>query len=164
MNIKKLLFVLFCSFAIQSMINAQTDSIVKAKVLDDGSQDAEKFYNSGISNFANKNFSAALNDFNQAVTLKPDFERAYYNRGATKFEMKDYNAAIADFDKALTINETADSYFSRGQAKYALWELVDKGTFRGLIRNGKTITKTYNGNEESLWLDVKTPSKVIKNN
>ena len=120
MNIKKSLLIVFCALAIQNIATAQNDSIVKAKVLDDGSQDAEKFYNNGISNFANKNFSGALNDFNQAIALKPDFERAYYNRGTTKFEMKDYNGAIADFDKALTINQTADSYFSRGQSKYAL--------------------------------------------
>lgn len=50
----------------------------------------------------------------------------------------------------------------QGQAKYALWELVDKGTFRGLTRDGKPITKTYNGNEKSLWLDVKTPAILIK--
>ena len=111
MNIKKVLFVLFCSFATQNMINAQTDSIVKAKVLDDGSQDAEKFYNSGISNFANKNFNAALNDFNQAVTLKPDFERAYYNRGAVKFEMKDYKSGIINSERI------------QGGGKIKLWKL-----------------------------------------
>lgn len=51
----------------------------------------------------------------------------------------------------------------QGQAKYALWEMVDKGIFKGLTRDGKSITKTYNGNEETLWLDVKTPSILFKN-
>ncbi|WP_269222278.1 glycosyl hydrolase family 17 [Flavobacterium sp. IMCC34518] len=50
----------------------------------------------------------------------------------------------------------------QGQAKFALWEMVDKGIFNGLTRDGKPITKTYNGKEESLWLDVKTPSTVLK--
>jgi exo-beta-1,3-glucanase (GH17 family) len=50
----------------------------------------------------------------------------------------------------------------QGQAKYALWEMVDKGVFNGLTRDGYPITKTYKGNEESLWLDVKTPATVIK--
>jgi exo-beta-1,3-glucanase (GH17 family) len=50
----------------------------------------------------------------------------------------------------------------QGQAKYALWEMVDKGVFNGLTRDGKPITKTYNGKEESLWLEVKTPSTVLK--
>ncbi|WP_394344365.1 glycoside hydrolase family 17 protein [Flavobacterium franklandianum] len=51
----------------------------------------------------------------------------------------------------------------QGQAKYALWEMVDKGVFKNLTRDGKPITKTYNGNEKALWLDVKTPS-LLKNN
>jgi len=50
----------------------------------------------------------------------------------------------------------------QGQAKYALWKMVDKGTFKGLTRDGKPITKTYNGNEASLWMDVKTPAAWIK--
>ena len=49
-----------------------------------------------------------------------------------------------------------------GQAKYAIWEMVDKGAFKGLTRNGSPISKTYNGREDSLWLDVKTPALLIK--
>ena len=50
----------------------------------------------------------------------------------------------------------------QNQAKYALWDKVDKGIFRGLTRNGKPITKTYNGDEKALWLDVKVPSIIAK--
>ncbi len=51
----------------------------------------------------------------------------------------------------------------QSQAKYTLWKEVDKGTFNGLTRNGKPITKTYNGDEKALWLDVKTPTSILKN-
>lgn len=51
----------------------------------------------------------------------------------------------------------------KSQAKYALWDMVDQGFFKGLTRDGRPITKTYNGNEESLWMDVKTPVELIKN-
>lgn len=44
-----------------------------------------------------------------------------------------------------------------GQAKYALWDLVDQGTFEGLTRNGNTITKTYDGDKEALMKDVLAP-------
>jgi exo-beta-1,3-glucanase (GH17 family) len=50
----------------------------------------------------------------------------------------------------------------QGEAKYALWKMVDQETFKGLTRDGKPITKTYNGNEASLWMDVKTPATLIK--
>jgi len=44
-----------------------------------------------------------------------------------------------------------------GKAKYALWNLVDNGTFKGLGRGKKPITKTYNGNKDSLLLEVHVP-------
>jgi exo-beta-1,3-glucanase (GH17 family) len=44
-----------------------------------------------------------------------------------------------------------------GKAKYALWDLVDQGMFKGLTRGGNTITKTYNGNKEDLLLEVQLP-------
>ena len=78
-----------------SSVRAQ-DSIVKAKILDDGSQNAEKFYNSGIHYFQEKNYKAALLEFDQAITLKVDFDKAYYNRGNTKFELADYKGSMED--------------------------------------------------------------------
>jgi exo-beta-1,3-glucanase (GH17 family) len=51
----------------------------------------------------------------------------------------------------------------QNQAKYALWDEVEKGTFKNLTRNGKPITKTYNGDEKAMWLDVKMPTSILKN-
>jgi len=51
----------------------------------------------------------------------------------------------------------------QNQAKFALWDKVDKGIFNGLTRNGKPITKTYNGDENALWQDVKVPNTILKN-
>lgn len=44
-----------------------------------------------------------------------------------------------------------------GKAKYALWDLVDQQTFKGLGRNGKPVTKTYKGNINKLMEDVNPP-------
>ena len=45
----------------------------------------------------------------------------------------------------------------QAQAKYALWELVDNGTFDGLTRDGMPITKTFNGDKEAMMQTVKVP-------
>jgi exo-beta-1,3-glucanase (GH17 family) len=45
----------------------------------------------------------------------------------------------------------------KSQAKYAIWDLVDAGVFEGLTRDGKPITKTYDGSLKSLKNDVKLP-------
>jgi exo-beta-1,3-glucanase (GH17 family) len=50
----------------------------------------------------------------------------------------------------------------QAQVKYSLWDMVDQDVFKGLSRDGKHITKTYNGNEDSLWLDVEVPTLLIK--
>ena len=38
----------------------------------------------------------------------------------------------------------------KGEAKFALWDLVDQGVFEGLSRDGKSITKTFKGNKKTL--------------
>lgn len=45
----------------------------------------------------------------------------------------------------------------QSQAKFAIWDLVDDGIFQGLSRDGRPITKTYNGKLDSLLKDVKLP-------
>jgi len=44
-----------------------------------------------------------------------------------------------------------------GKAKYALWEMVDQGVFKGFTRNGNTIIKTYNGDLNALMDKVFVP-------
>ncbi|WP_370392502.1 glycosyl hydrolase family 17 protein [uncultured Winogradskyella sp.] len=44
-----------------------------------------------------------------------------------------------------------------GEAKYPIWDLVDKGIFEGLTRNGNPITKTYGGDKQELLKDVLVP-------
>ncbi len=51
----------------------------------------------------------------------------------------------------------------QNQAKFAIWDKVDKGIFNGLTRNGKPIVKTYNGDKNALWQDVKVPNTILKN-
>ena len=50
----------------------------------------------------------------------------------------------------------------KGEAKFALWEMVDAGIFEGLTRNGQPITKTYNGDKNALMKDVFTPPMADK--
>lgn len=45
----------------------------------------------------------------------------------------------------------------QGEAKAAIWDLVDAGVFAGLTRDGRPITKTRNGNREALLQDVLPP-------
>ena len=61
-------------------------------------------------------------------------------------------------------SEGSENHFGlinlKGQAKYALWDMVDKGIFDGLTRDGNSITKTYNGDKNALMEDVFVPPSV----
>ena len=50
----------------------------------------------------------------------------------------------------------------KGQAKYGVWDMVDNGTFDGLMRDGMPITKTYNGEKNALMKDVLTPPLTVE--
>lgn len=60
----------------------------------------------------------------------------------------------------------SENYFGlfniEGQAKYALWDLVDKGVFKGLGRKGKPIEKTYGGDKSTLLQAVSLPPLKVK--
>ena len=50
-----------------------------------------------------------------------------------------------------------------GKAKYALWDLKDRGVFKGLSRNGKPISKTRNGDKRKLLNEISVPpNQTIK--
>ncbi len=44
-----------------------------------------------------------------------------------------------------------------GKAKWAIWDLVDKGVFKNLTRDGNPIQKTYNGDFKKLLNEVESP-------
>ncbi len=50
----------------------------------------------------------------------------------------------------------------KGEAKYAIWNLVDEGKFEGLTRDGAPITKTFNGQREDLLLEALLPPTAIR--
>lgn len=45
----------------------------------------------------------------------------------------------------------------KSEAKYALWDMIDVGKFKNMTRDGKPITKTFQGNIQSLMRQVKAP-------
>lgn len=49
----------------------------------------------------------------------------------------------------------------QGQAKYALWDLTEQGTFKGLGRGGNPVTKTYDGDKNKLMQEVYIPPDNI---
>ena len=106
--------------------------------------------------------SRATDEYKSAVYYK--LMRDWTNKeGISLFYFEAFDEQWKDSGNSLGSENHFGLINLQSQAKYALWDLVDKGVFKGLTRDGKPITKTYNGSEKSLWLDVKTPTQLIKN-
>jgi len=61
----------------------------------------------------------AINDFNMAINLEPDFTEAYDNRGLAKYHLKDYEGAVSDFNVAINqLDNYFKPYYHRGLARY----------------------------------------------
>jgi lipoprotein NlpI len=70
-------------------------------------------------------YDKALEEYNQAIQLKPDFASAYKNRGVTYAQKGDYDRAIQDFDQALKLKpDMASAYNSRGLAHQTKGDFV----------------------------------------
>ena len=115
-----------------------------------------------ISNeFYGNSGSKATDEYKSAMYYK--LMREWINKeGISLFYFEAFDEQWKDSKNPLGSENHFGLINLQSQAKYILWEMVDKGVFKGLTRDGKPITKTYNGNEETLWLDVKTPSSSIK--
>ena len=60
---------------------------------------------------------AAIDSYDKAIAIKPDYAEAYYNRGNAHKELKQYQAAVASYDQAIAINPNLlHAYFNRGVA------------------------------------------------
>ncbi|MFH0867356.1 MAG: tetratricopeptide repeat protein [Bacteroidota bacterium] len=56
-------------------------------------------------NFNLKKAKEALNDYNKAIELKPDYADAFYNRGLCKQYLGDKTGACSDWDKAVVLGK-----------------------------------------------------------
>jgi exo-beta-1,3-glucanase (GH17 family) len=106
--------------------------------------------------------SKATDEYKSAVYY--NLMREWTNKeGISLFYFEAFDEQWKDSKNALGSENHFGLINLQSQAKYALWDMVDKGVFKGLTRDGKPITKTYNGNEAALWMDVKTPAALKKN-
>ena len=64
----------------------------------------ESLFESGRVNIKNKNYSDALDDFDDYIKSNPDSWAAFYNRAISKEYLGDYIGAIADYSKAIELN------------------------------------------------------------
>ena len=66
-----------------------------------GNKDASPYYNSGVDKADLEDYRGAIQDYNKAIELDPEYVSAYINRGFSKKKLGDNRGAIQDYDKAI---------------------------------------------------------------
>jgi tetratricopeptide (TPR) repeat protein len=72
------------------------------------------YYNRGLAYADKKQYDKAIEDYNRAIELDPQYASAYRSRGSAYRIKKDYNEAVTDYDKAIELNPSASVYNGRG--------------------------------------------------
>ena len=86
MNKKRIITasIIFC-FVVTTLAYAQT---------------VEDYFNSGKAKYNLKDYKGAIEDFNKAIELNPNYAKAYYNRGIAKILSGQKDDGCLDLSKA----------------------------------------------------------------
>jgi len=97
--------------------------------------------------------SRAADEYKQGLFYK--HMREWTNAsGISCFYFEAFNEQWKDAKNPIGSENHFGLFTLKGEAKYGLWDLVDKGTFEGLTRNGNPIVKTFNGDKDQLMKNV----------
>ncbi|MGO9486752.1 MAG: tetratricopeptide repeat protein, partial [Rhodomicrobium sp.] len=76
---------------------------------------AKKYAGGGDEHYNKGDYDRAIADYDQAISLNPQYATAYYSRGLAYYNKGDYDRAIADYDQAIRLDpKYALAYNNRG--------------------------------------------------
>jgi tetratricopeptide (TPR) repeat protein/V8-like Glu-specific endopeptidase len=92
---------------------------------------ASDFFVSGVVKLKKGDNQGALTDFNQSISIDPNFVKAYHSRGMARYRLGDKRGAFNDYDRAIQLNQSNFNYaYTYGNRASARNDLGDK---RGAI-------------------------------
>lgn len=79
--------------------------------------DADSFYQDGLSKYSERNFVAAEKAFSRAISIDSKMYKAYAYRGLLRSGTGDFKGAIQDYSSMIKLNpKVPHSYYFRGNA------------------------------------------------
>jgi len=78
--------------------------------------DYKKYLDNGIYDIQEGKFESAIDNINQSLMLKNDWEIPYFYRAVAYQAIENYNEAMLDYTKALQLNpKMTDAYYNRAR-------------------------------------------------
>ncbi|MCZ8225892.1 MAG: tetratricopeptide repeat protein [Microcystis sp. LE19-84.1B] len=75
---------------------------------------AQDFLDQGVKQLQQGDLEAAINNFNEAIRLNPNYAQAYGNRGIVYSRLQQYEKALADYNQYIRFNpNSAEAYYNR---------------------------------------------------
>ena len=124
-------------------------------------EDADAYYNRGLTNRKLERFDEALSDYNQAIKINPRYAKAYNNRGGVQGKLGKFKIAITDFNQAIFLDEdNANAYFNRGLAYYSLGDY--ENAISDLERAIELDAQYHKAYENLAWLRATCPDEGLR--
>jgi tetratricopeptide (TPR) repeat protein len=140
-----------CSvYYLKQLLLAQAEREAFGKIMNSAGQNLlEQLVQRGSRALGTQDYDRAIEDFNEAIRLDPEYTDAYINRGRAWYVKKEYDKAIKDYDEAIRLEPKHNSaaYIYRGRAWYAKKE-YDKA-----IEDYDRAIDAFNDNEVILRRD-----------
>ncbi|UNU24842.1 tetratricopeptide repeat protein [Microcoleus vaginatus] len=99
---------------IEEVLDNFCDEVVVERVRSHSPISAEDFDELGINKAKERDFEGALENFNRAIKLNPNYADAYNNRANVRYELGDFPGAIEDYTEAILLNPKCSDFHQNG--------------------------------------------------
>ncbi len=137
------------------------------------------YFYSGLYSLNNKEYSLAMDNFIDALTINPDSSQAWFYKAETFYKMQNYSSAIQNYDKAVHFNPNySQAYYQRGLSNFNLKNYLeslpdfakahelDNRKYEAMMAEGHShqILQNYNEGIEAYTKAIQTILFLQKNN
>ncbi|TRU94650.1 MAG: tetratricopeptide repeat protein [Microcystis wesenbergii Mw_QC_S_20081001_S30D] len=122
------------------------------------------FFNQGVKRLQQGDLEAAINSFNEAIRLNPNYAQAYGNRGIAYSRLQQYDKALADYNQFIRFNpNSAAAYYNRATLYDKLGDSQKAiADYDQAIRLNPNFTQAISGREMA-QNKLRTPQQSISN-
>ena len=110
----------FIAIGLLTLVGCSSEQNIKKETPDE-ELTAVEYYNRGLEYKNLGKYQLAIDDYNKAIKINPDYVDAYNDRGIAYHKSGNYKNALDDYNRAIKINpDYVKAYYNRGFVKMKL--------------------------------------------